>query len=79
MNKREQTILGVKMLSVRMMQATDEVIEAMPEEMDMENLLGLVGNVCLRYGVTDKQLKTFTSGLTEFVEVMDEALKSQKH
>lgn len=77
--KREEIVKGVRYMSAQASEATEQIHEILPGEMDMEMFIGIVGNLCLALGIKGRNLRTFVRGLTEFVELMDEQIKKSRH
>lgn len=76
---RQATINGVRLLAAEHAEAFEAIRAMMPAEMDMEQLVGIIGNLCLSYGVTGKELKTFQGALGEFVELMHDSITREQH
>lgn len=76
---RAAAIAGVKLLSAETNGAYEAIRAMMPAEMDMEQFVGIVGNLCLSYGIHGKELKIFKAALGEFVELMHEAVERVKN
>ena len=79
MSKRDEVVKGVEHMSAAHSLATQRVVAHLPDEIDMQTLIGIVGNICLQFGVTKGNLTVFTRGLSEFVEIMDDSLKRRRH
>lgn len=64
-------VARIKAMSLEMSEATDRIIGMLPSHIDLEQFIGLVGNLCLAYGVKGRDMAVFRRELHQFIRTME--------